>query len=67
MELSREAAEIEKANVLLLNTCAIRENAEMRVFGELGRLKRIKSQKQRSSNRGMWLHASRRKCCENFI
>lgn len=38
----QETAEIEKANVLLLNTCAIRENAEMRVFGELGRLKGLK-------------------------
>ena len=30
------------ADVLLLNTCAIRENAENRVFGELGRLKPLK-------------------------
>ena len=31
-----------EADVLLLNTCAIRENAENRVFGELGRLKPLK-------------------------
>jgi len=31
-----------QADLLLLNTCAIRENAENRVFGELGRLKRLK-------------------------
>ena len=30
------------ADVVLLNTCAIRENAENRVFGELGHLVRIK-------------------------
>ncbi|MCL1990659.1 MAG: tRNA (N6-isopentenyl adenosine(37)-C2)-methylthiotransferase MiaB [Defluviitaleaceae bacterium] len=30
------------ADVLVLNTCAIRENAENRVFGELGRLKPLK-------------------------
>lgn len=31
-----------KADVLLFNTCAIRENAEDRVFGELGRVKPLK-------------------------
>ncbi len=30
------------ADVILLNTCTIRENAENRVFGELGRLKQYK-------------------------
>ncbi|WP_146549291.1 tRNA (N6-isopentenyl adenosine(37)-C2)-methylthiotransferase MiaB [Rummeliibacillus suwonensis] len=34
--------DIEEANVILLNTCAIRENAENRVFGELGHLKPLK-------------------------
>lgn len=33
---------VEDANVILLNTCAIRENAENKVFGELGHLKSLK-------------------------
>ena len=32
----------EEADIILLNTCAIRENAENRVFGEIGHLKRLK-------------------------
>lgn len=34
---------VEDANVILLNTCAIRENAENKVFGELGHLKHLKT------------------------
>ncbi|WP_028399060.1 tRNA (N6-isopentenyl adenosine(37)-C2)-methylthiotransferase MiaB [Ectobacillus panaciterrae] len=33
---------VEDAGVILLNTCAIRENAENKVFGEIGHLKALK-------------------------
>lgn len=34
----------QQADVILINTCAIRENAENRIWGELGRLKSYKRQ-----------------------
>lgn len=35
----------DEADVILLNTCAIRENAENKVFGEIGHLKPLKLEK----------------------
>ncbi|WP_397537584.1 tRNA (N6-isopentenyl adenosine(37)-C2)-methylthiotransferase MiaB [Rummeliibacillus pycnus] len=43
IQLGYEPTEnVEEANVILMNTCAIRENAENRVFGELGHLKPLR-------------------------
>src|SRR5690554_902483 len=36
------AADPEEANVILLNTCCVRENAENRLYGHLGNLKPLK-------------------------
>ena len=38
----KKALEVEQADVILLNTCAVRENAEEKVFGEIGALKKLK-------------------------
>ena len=37
--------ETEKASLIILNTCAVREHAEDRVFGNIGRFKRLKKEK----------------------
>lgn len=34
--------DMEKADIIILNTCIIRENAELKVFGKIGELKRLK-------------------------
>ncbi|MBU8907373.1 tRNA (N6-isopentenyl adenosine(37)-C2)-methylthiotransferase MiaB [Desertibacillus haloalkaliphilus] len=46
LEMGFEATEeTDDADVILLNTCAIRENAENKVFGEIGHLKPLKKER----------------------
>ncbi len=40
-----QASRIEDADVILLNTCIIRENAELKLFGKVGSLKKLKKEK----------------------
>ena len=37
------AKELDEADIVLLNTCSIRDNAEQRIYGRLGNLKTLKS------------------------
>ena len=37
--------DVKNADLIIYNTCAVRENAELRVFGNLGALKHLKSKK----------------------
>lgn len=42
----KRASEMERADLIILNTCSIRENAHNKAFGMLGRLKHLKSKKK---------------------
>ncbi|NLM08204.1 MAG: tRNA (N6-isopentenyl adenosine(37)-C2)-methylthiotransferase MiaB [Clostridiales Family XIII bacterium] len=41
----RETMDRNKADVIIMNTCSVRENADRRFFGNLGQLKRIKEER----------------------
>ncbi|MDF2927048.1 MAG: dimethylallyladenosine tRNA methylthiotransferase [Paenibacillaceae bacterium] len=41
----RETDDRRQSDVILLNTCAVRENAEDKVFGELGHMKTLKAER----------------------
>lgn len=40
-----KAEKVEDANIVVFNTCCVRENAEDRLFGKLGEMKRLKEAK----------------------
>ncbi|MDP4094215.1 MAG: tRNA (N6-isopentenyl adenosine(37)-C2)-methylthiotransferase MiaB [Bacillota bacterium] len=39
-----EAKDIKESDVIIFNTCCVRENAEVKVYGHLGALKKLKSE-----------------------
>lgn len=41
----KKYGEVEKADIALINTCCVRENAEDKLFGKLGELKKLKEEK----------------------
>lgn len=41
-----ETTTTEEADIIIFNTCAVRENAELKVYGNLGRIKHLKETKK---------------------
>ena len=54
-----ESKDMNDADLYLINTCCVRENAEEKVFGKLRRIKKIK-RKEKYNNCNWWLHDARR-------
>ena len=52
----------EDADLILFNTCAVREHAEQRVFGNVGALKGLKEKKRRPDDRPVRLHGQPEAC-----
>ena len=46
----------EEADVILFNTCSIRQHAEHKVFSRLGTVGRLEKRKGRPGHRGLGLH-----------
>ena len=44
--------DLDAADVVVLNTCCIRENADNKLYGHLGRLKSLKAVEARAPDRG---------------
>ncbi|MEC9488751.1 MAG: tRNA (N6-isopentenyl adenosine(37)-C2)-methylthiotransferase MiaB [Halanaerobium sp.] len=40
----QETTQMEEADLIILNTCCVRENAELTVYGKIGEIKRLKRQ-----------------------
>ena len=60
--LSRRSSGPDGADVILVNTCAIRDHAEQRVIGRLGELKRHMKPTPCSASPAAWRSGSVRSC-----
>ena len=59
-------SDVNEAQLILYNTCAVRENAEDKVFGKLGDLKHLKENNPRAYYRYLRLYGSAEaRCREN--
>ena len=47
----REAQGVEDADLIVLNTCHIRERASEKIYSELGKLRRLKEERRRQGRR----------------
>ena len=52
----RMTADEKQADVILLNSCAVREHAEMRILGNVGALQPPQTREKGFGDRHLWLH-----------
>ena len=50
---------LENADMIIFNTCCVRENAEERLFGKIGEIKKLKEKRSYSCN--WWLYDARKR------
>ena len=48
MDSYQSTDQVEDADLVVLNTCSIREKAEDKVYGQLGRLRKLKNSQQKN-------------------
>ena len=58
-----EVPEAESADIILLNTCAVRENAKEKIYHQLGRWKELKRANPNSAARPRSTSSSDRRPC----
>ena len=58
----RKTENMQEADLIIFNTCCVRENAEERLFGKLRRSKKIKRTK-RYNHCNRWLYDARKTYC----
>ncbi len=56
-----EEVETEEADFLIFNTCTVRENANTKLYGHLGQVKKMK-EKSTDDDRVMWMYDAGRAC-----
>ena len=50
---------LEESDLVVLNTCCVRENAEDRLFGKLGEVKKIKEKNKKTKEEGIMKDADK--------
>ena len=56
----KPAEKLENADIIIINTCCVRESAEKKIYGKIGEIKHLKQQKTRFNLRYHWLYGTKK-------